>query len=304
MEKLKIIIRKILFLPPLPTLFAALFGYGFVLAVAIFNIQIYPIQIISYLFSAYALVVTITGFPHIISLVKRIKNYISEHPLMIKFKNTKLGAKYLSDLNFRTEISLYFGLFINLLYIGMNIFSGIRYRAVWFISLAFYYILLAVMRYMLLRKGKNEHNLCNEWKRYRMCGIILLIMNQALAAIVIIIVKQNKGFNYSGLLIYAMAIYSFYSVITAIADIVKFRKHGSPVISAAKAIKFVAALVSMLSLTTAMITQFGNDDENFRKLMTGTVGGGVCTIVIIMAIFMIIRSNKNLKKIEFNNSQT
>ncbi len=295
MEKLKIIIRKMLFLPPLPTLFAALFGYGFVIAVAIFNIQIYPIQIISYLFSAYALVVTITGFPHIISLAKRIKNYISEHPLMIKFKNTKLGAKYLNDLNFRTEISLYLGLFINLLYIGMNIFSGIRYRAVWFISLAFYYILLAVMRYMLLRKGKSEHNLCNEWKRYRMCGIILLIMNQALAAIVIIIVKQNKGFNYSGLLIYAMAMYSFYSVITAIADIVKFRKHGSPVISAAKAIKFVAALVSMLSLTTAMITQFGNNDENFRKLMTGTVGGGVCTIVIIMAIFMIIRSNRNLK---------
>ena len=301
MEKLKIIIRKILFLPPLPTLFAALFGYGFVLAVAIFNIQIYPIQIISYLFSAYALVVTITGFPHIISLVKRIKNYISEHPLMIKFKNTKLGAKYLNDLNFRTEISLYLGLFINLLYIGMNIFSGIRYRAVWFISLAFYYILLAVMRYMLLRKGKNEHNLYNEWKRYRMCGIILLIMNQALAAIVIIIVKQNRGFNYSGLLIYAMAMYSFYSVITAIADIVKFRKHGSPVISAAKAIKFVAALVSMLSLTTAMITQFGNNDENFRKLMTGTVGGGVCTIVIIMAIFMIIRSNKDLKILKGDN---
>ena len=295
MEKFKIIIKKILFLPPLPTLFAALFGYGFVLAVAIFNIEIYPVQIISYLFSAYALVVTITGFPHIISLAKRIKNYISEHPLMIKFKNTKLGAKYLNDLNFRTEISLYFGLFINLLYIGMNIFSGIRYRAVWFISLAFYYILLAVMRYMLLRKGKSEHNLRNGWKRYRMCGIILLIMNQALAAIVIIIVKQNKGFNYSGLLIYAMAMYSFYSVITAIADIVKFRKHGSPIISAAKAIKFVAALVSMLSLTTAMITQFGNDDENFRKLMTGTVGGGVCTIVIIMAIFMIMRSNKHLK---------
>ena len=295
MEKLKIIIRKILFLPPLPTLFAALFGYGLVLAVAIFNIEIYPVQIISYLFSAYALVVTITGFPHMISLAKRIKKYISEHPLMIKFKNTKLGAKYLNDLNFRTEISLYFGLFINLLYIGMNIFSGIRYRAVWFISLAFYYILLAAMRYMLLRKGKNEHNLYNDWKRYRMCGIILLIMNQALAAIVIIIVKQNKGFNYSGLLIYAMAMYSFYSVITAISDIVKFRKHGSPVISAAKAIKFVAALVSMLSLTTAMITQFGNNDENFRKLMTGAVGGGVCTIVIIMAIFMIIRSNKDLK---------
>ncbi len=296
MEKFKKILKKTFCLPPLPTLFAALFGYGFVLAVAIFDIKIYPVQILSYLFSAYALAVTITGFPHIISLVKRIKKYISDHPLMIKFKSTKLGAKYLNDLNFRTEISLYFGLFINLLYIGMNIFSGIRYHAIWFISLAFYYILLAAMRYMLLRKGNNEHNLFNEWKRYRMCGIILLIMNQALAAIVIIIVKQNKGFNYSGLLIYAMAMYSFYSVISAITNIVKFRKRGSPVISAAKAVRFVAALVSMLSLTTAMINQFGDDDENFRKMMTGTVGGSVCTIVIAMAVYMIFRANKNLKR--------
>ena len=296
MEKFRIFLKKIFCLPPLPTFLVALFGYGFVLVVAVFNIEIYSVQIISYLSSAYALVVTITGFPNLIFLVKRIKKYISVHPLIIKFKNTKLGAKYLNDMRFRTEISLYFGLFVNLLYIGMNIFSGIRYRAVWFISLAFYYILLAVMRYMLLRKVKNEHNLCNEWKRYRICGIILLIMNQALAAIVIIIVKQNRGFNYSGLLIYAMAMYSFYSIITAITNIVKFRKHGSPIISAAKAIKFVAALVSMLSLTTAMINQFGNNDENFRKIMTSAVGGGVCTIVIIMAIYMICRANKNLKK--------
>ena len=54
-----------------------------------------------------------------------------------------------------------------------------------------------------------------------------------------------------------------------------------------------------------MLAQFGGDDDPlFRQVMTGATGGGVCTIVIGMAIYMIWRANKNLKKIEFNNSQT
>ncbi|MDE6031600.1 MAG: hypothetical protein K2G32_08275, partial [Oscillospiraceae bacterium] len=113
------------------------------------------------------------------------------------------------------------------------------------------------------------------------------------------------GFDYPGLLIYAMAMYSFYSVITAVINLVKFRKHGSPLLSAAKAVNLVAALVSILSLETAMLAQFGGDnDPLFRKAMTGATGGGVCTIVIAMAAYMIWRAVKNLKKMQFNNSET
>ena len=40
----------------------------------------------------------------------------------------------------------------------------------------------------------------------------------------------------------------------------------------------------------------GNDDPQFRQVMIGATGGGVCTIVIGMAIHMIWRATKNLKK--------
>ncbi len=144
-----------------------------------------------------------------------------------------------------------------------------------------------------------------ELLRYRLCGFVLLIMNQALTVLVVFIVHQNKGFDYPGLLIYAMALYAFYAVITATVDVVKTRREKSPILSAAKAINLVAAMVSILSLETAMLAQFGgNDDPMFRKVMTASTGGGVCTIVIGMAIYMIWRANKNLKKIEINNSQT
>ncbi len=148
------------------------------------------------------------------------------------------------------------GFFINLLYIVMKLVSGILYRSTWFIALAVYYILLAVMRFLLVRR-LNVQDEVSELRRYRLCGVMLLFMNQALADIVIFMVHQNQGFDYPGLLIYAMAAYAFYAVILAIVNVVKTRRHNSPILSAAKAINLVAAMVSILSLETAMLAQFG-----------------------------------------------
>lgn len=306
MKRFRQILRKIFFLPPLPTVIIAVIGYGLVIVVAAFNIENPAIQYISYIASAYALIITVTAFPRFKMFARSTKNNAMESALVKKLRGTKLGGRFFDDIRFRTQLSLYSGLFINLLYIAMKLFSGIYYHSVWFISLAAYYILLAVMRFILLHKSKKtEMTLEMEFKRYRLCGIVLLVMNEALIGIVIFMVFQNKGFDYPGLLIYAMATYSFYSVITAVVNLVKFRKHGSPLLSAAKVINLVAAMVSILSLETAMLAQFGGDnDPFFRKAMTGATGGGVCIIVIGIAVFMLWKSTKQLKKLKINNSET
>ena len=298
METFKKILKKIFCPPPLPTVLAALFGYGFVIAVAVFHIQNPILQYASYAASAYALIVTITGFVYINTAIGGVRKFISDHPLMKKFRSTAVGEKYMTDVRFRAGVSLYQGFFVNLLYIVMKLASGIVYRSLWFVALAVYYILLAVMRFLLVRR-LNTQDEASELRRYRLCGIMLLFMNQALTGIVVFMVQQNRGFTYPGLLIYAMAAYSFYAVTIAIINIVKTRRHKSPILSAAKAINLVAAMVSILSLETAMLAQFGgNDDPKFRPIMTGATGGGVCTIVIGMAIYMICQANQNLKKKE------
>ena len=298
MEAFRKILKKIFCLPPFLTVVVSLFGYGFVIAAAVFHIQNPILQYAAYLASAYALIVTITGFVYIHSAIGGVGKFVSDHPLMKKFRSTAVGERYMTDVRFRTGVSLYQGFFANLLYIVIKLVSGIVYRSAWFIALAVYYILLAVMRFMLVRR-LNVQDEASELRRYRLCGILLLFMNQALAGIVVFMVQQNRGFTYPGLLIYAMAAYSFYAVTIAIINIVKTRRHKSPILSAAKAINLVAAMVSILSLETAMLAQFGgNDDPKFRQIMTGATGGGVCTIVIGMAIYMICRANQNLKKKE------
>lgn len=303
METVKRILKKLFCLPPLWTVLAALFGYGFVISVAVFDVQNPVLRYASYLASAYALMVTCTGLPYLKLAAERVRDALRRYPLMKKFRSTTVGERFMTDARFRAGVSLYQGFFVNLLYIVMKLMSGVVYRSAWFIALAVYYILLAVMRFLLVRR-LNVQDEAAELRRYRLCGIMLLFMNQALTGIVVFMVHQNRGFAYPGLLIYAMAAYSFYAVTVAVINIVRTRRHNSPILSAAKAINFVAALVSILSLTTAMLAQFGGEDDmDFRRTMTGAVGGGVCTIVIGMAIYMICRANISLKKQEDRNGR-
>ncbi len=296
MEKLRAALKKLFCLPPLPTVLFAVFGYGAVLAVAVFRVQDPVLQYISYIASAYALIITITGFPRFLAFARAVRRRAREHPLAQRLRGTPFGERFSSDARFRMGLSLYRGFFVNLAYIVIKLASGIYYRSAWFVSLAVYYALLAVMRFLLIRR-LNAPDTAAELRRYRLCGFMLLFMNQALAGIVIFMVHENRGFDYPGVLIYAMAAYAFYAVTVAIVNLVKTRRSKSPLIAAAKAVNLVAAMVSILSLETAMLARFGGDDDPlFRKTMTAATGGGVCTAVIAMAVYMIWRAGRELKK--------
>ena len=260
MKQVKAILKRIFFLLPLPTLCIALPSFALVIYVLDQGSH-GPLAYAVYVLSAYALVISITGGPGIIT---GFAQWIKAHPLTRKMLRIPLVKRFAEDVRFRTSVSLYQGLLVNLLYIALKLTSGIYYRSWWFIPLAVYYALLAVMRFLLLwRWGGIGPAL--ELRRYRLCGAVLLIMNAALAGMVILMVSQNHGYVYPGILIYAMAVYSFYTAILAVINVIKFRAHGSPVLSAAKAINLAAALVSILALETAMIAQFGGTDD-YRKM--------------------------------------
>lgn len=307
MEKCREILRKIFFLPSFATVVIAVPSFAsviYVLSEALDGWKAY----FSYAASAYALVISATGLCRLGGFVRSVREHMDDHPAVRRIQKLPFGERFLQDVRFRTEVSLYQGFFINLLYIIMKMASGLYYRSPWFVALAIYYALLASMRFLLLRRGRRKADRKpeeEELRRYRFCGIMLLMMNQALMGIVVFIVHRNQGYEYPGMLIYAMAAYAFYAVITASINLVKFRKHGSPVMSAAKVVNLVAAMVSILSLTTAMISQFGSEEApEFRRIMTGAVGGGVCMIVLGMAVFMIANSTRQIKSLRFHNLET
>lgn len=230
-----------------------------------------------------------------VALPKRyqeLRKKIYDHPL---------GNRYMTDAAFRTRVSLYSSLAVNLLYVGINMLSFVLYRSMWFVSLAVYYSILAVMRFLLVRYARKVgigENRMGELKRARLCSCILLTVNFVLSGAVLMILYQNKGFEYHGILIYVMAAYTFYMTAKSIINLFRYRKYRSPVMTTAKIITFSAALVSMLSLETAMFSRFGGEmsPEN-QHIMIILTGAGVSITVITMSVYMIVQTAKEIKLI-------
>lgn len=230
---------------------------------------------------------------------KEIKQRIYDNPV---------GNRYMTDMAFRTHISLYVSLAVNLLYVGVNVLSFVLYRSMWFVVLAVYYMILSVMRFLLVRyvrKNGIGMNRLGELKNTMLCASILLTVNFVLSGAVLMILYQNRGFEYHGVLIYVMAAYTFYMTTHAVIDLVKYRKYHSPVMTTTKVIALSAALVSMMSLETAMFSQFGQDMTPENKwLMVALTGAGVSITVVTMSVYMIISANREIKKLKINNSET
>lgn len=250
-----------------------------------------PIAYVSYLISFYALTVLVIYLCKVLPKQYRgIRQKIYDNPW---------GNRYMTDAAFRTKVSLHISLAIHLLYVGMNIALSIINKTRWFGILAGYYFILAVMQFLLLKyaieKGIGTERL-GELKRARVCAIILLNLNFVLSGAVLMILYQNKGFEYQGILIYAMAAYTFYSTIRAAVDLVKYRKYKSPIMTTTKIITLSSALVSMLSLETAMFSQFGQDmNPAGRRLMIALTGAGISMAVIGMSAYMIIKTSQELE---------
>jgi len=257
-----------------------------------------PIAIVSYVIAAYTLTVWCLKIPYLIKFFKTFKD------------ENKYARKWQDDTRLRVNVSLYSSLSWNALYGILQLWLGFYHHTFWFYSLGAYYICLAIMRFFLVRhttKYAPGERMQTELKKYRACGIVFLVMNLALALIIFFMVYWNRTFEHHMITAIAMAAYTFTSLTTAIINVVKYRKYNSPVFSASKAISLAAALVSMLTLESTMLTTFGDGTmtATVQKWMLGATGGVISLMIVTAAIYMIALGTKKLKEwnAEVNNGK-
>ena len=203
-----------------------------------------------------------------------------------------------TDSSARSSFQLSLG--INVLYIVINLLSWYWNRSWWFIVVAVYYGIMALLWFLLVRyvhAHEPGSDLSAEWKRSRTCACILLLINLSLSGAVLMILFQHRGYDYPGVLIYVMALYTFYSTIHAIVDMVKSRKLGSPILTASHIVSLSAALVSMLNLETAMFAQFGADmAPEHQRIFIILTGAGVSITVVTLSVRLIVKATKEIRR--------
>ena len=219
-----------------------------------------------------------------------------------KIYDNPFGNRYMTDRAFRTGFSLSVSFVISMLYVGINLWFWHTMKSYWFMVLAVYYVIMAVMRFLLVRYVRIQKigtNILKEWKRSKACACILLLINLSLSGAVLMILYQHRGYDYPGMMIYVMALYTFYALTISIVDTVKYRKMESPVMTTAKVVSLSAALVSLLNLETAMFAQFGGNmtPENQRIFIILT-GAGVSITVVTLSVILIVNANKEIRRIK------
>ncbi|MBQ9742505.1 MAG: hypothetical protein IJV88_02370 [Ruminococcus sp.] len=246
--------------------------------------------ILSYVLSFYTLTIWCMRLPRLISFFRDFKAH------------NKYARLWQDDARLRVNISLRGSLIFNTAYALLQLGMGIRHHSFWFLSLAVYYICLAVMRFFLVRHSARHlprEKMHQELLRYIACAAVLLVMNIALSVMIIFMVHLNRTFHHHEITTIALAAYTFGSLTIAILSVLRYRRYNSPVYSAAKAISLAAACVSLLTLESTMLTTFSNGtvDETTGQLLLATSGGVVSVFIICMAVYMIIQGRKKLKLI-------
>lgn len=233
--------------------------------------------------SAYCLTVLVLPLPRLIQDAKA--------SVMRRINGMAFGGRYVNDLAFRGSVSIYRGMTVNFLYVLFRIVVGIRYASMWFISMAVYYLVLGVLRLSLILSYRQKVNI-DELRCYRRTAWLLFLLNIPMGGMITLMVLTNSGYSYPGYVIYLSAMYTFYTMVTSVINLVRFRRLGSPILSAAKVLNFIAALMSILGLQTAMIAQFSAESDSFRKTMNAITGGVIWLCVILTAVYMLRRSRK------------
>lgn len=208
------------------------------------------------------------------------------------------------DYRYRTVLFTCSSLVINLFYAVSNGIFGIIHHSEWFGTLSAYYIVLSIMRFLVISSERKVSKLAKtkelrlkELAVYRNCGALLLFLTIAFARSVVLMVCDNEGKRYSGTLIFAVAAYTFYKVIVAVINVVRVRKQKSLMLSTVRNIGYVDALVSVLSLQTAMFASFGEQESVNTRIMNGITGAVVCVMILTLGIYMIVSASEEIKSI-------
>lgn len=214
-----------------------------------------------------------------------------------------LADRIHQDYQYRTILFTTFSFLMNLFYAVSNGIYGWFRQSAWLGTFAAYYLVLSVMRFGLMRYGWKIGNRpvgrslkLKELKIYRNIGVLLLVDSLVLDGAVVLLVHNEGGKSYPGTLILAVAAYTFYKIIMSVVHMVRAKRLKSPLLVAVRNIGYVDALVSMLSLQTAMLLSYG-EGELDPKMMNGILGAAVCAIVSFVGIYMIVSAGRQRKRL-------
>lgn len=247
----------------------------------IWHFILYPIAAVMLTYFVYTIV---------IFAPKMKQGYIR---LLQKFKFTNT---MLENHGYRAIIFAVSGFVWNCAYVTFMGVLAIMTKSAWYISITAYYLILSWMKGNVLYSKKKYNTEIKKARAYRFCGIMFMLLMIAFSGVIVLIYTTNMYFEYAGLMIYAVAAYTFFKLVRAIIGAIRSRKDDDLYLQSLRNINLSAAIISIIVLQVAMFQAFS--PEHNTSIANGLTGGGVAIVIFALGIYMIVKANKKIKKLK------
>ena len=220
-------------------------------------------------------------------------------------EKNKIINRLINDYYFKTVIFSSFSFLFGIAYAIFNIFVAGLSHSLWCGALACFYMLLIFLRgYLILDIRKIHKTTWNdekqknvyEAKKYRLCGIIFIVMTLCLSAMITLIVKEEKTFEYPLIIVYVIAGYTLFRIGVSIYNYIKASRYDNFTIRSLRCINLVTALSSFLSLQSIALNNFSKNVN--IPIANALTGGVICLFIVVLGVFMVVSSTGMIKVIK------
>lgn len=235
--------------------------------------------------SAYSLTGVCIKLP---GAIRRGQSWMKKHPEVYSI---------LKDEELKFSLGLYFEQILNFAYGTFKIISGILIGSAWIGCDGIYNFVQALIQLFQILRRKKRETIWQQWKSYRFCGVLILLMHLTMIGIVFQMVNWNRVEESGEIMIIATAAFAFYKFGSAFLDLAKDRKHTRPIDSSVRMLDLSQAIFAMFSLQAGLLHTFGTGEawEHWINLVVGCL---VCMLTVAMGIYMICRANREIRKLQ------
>lgn len=202
------------------------------------------------------------------------------------------------DAPFRIKLFLLVSFVFNLFYSVFLFIVAQASSSKWFFITSVYYAFLSVARIFLFLQILYKKELASKIKSMLACGYFLLFINLIFSTMMFFVIYGNQLVKHHEITVITLATYTFASLTAAIISSIKYFKKNDYLYSSAKLISLISASVSLVTLTNAMLSTFGENNALLRSIILPLLSGAVSVFIIACALFTIRKANSDLRRLK------
>ena len=172
---------------------------------------------------------------------------------------------YIRDSDVRHNVGTLLGILINSFYIIINLIWGIKHRNVWFVTVAVYYMLIALMRFFSIDAQGGEE------RSGEPLGSLMVILSVPMTGMIAYTVLTSSARGYPKASLPIFGAYALFSIVRAAYGLISTRRSVGNAVRLAHTARLSLALMSLFNLQTSLFAFLGLDSPTvvFFNFVTG-----------------------------------